>query len=247
LIRTLARFIASTVRGSDDARRPDARQAIAPDIARYLSRSYPHNHTYKISGHGRLRPRWELRRRSGPILSLYPDPLVSLLDLSCSKGYFVLEAGQRSTCERAMGIDVFGRDVDACREVQRHTRSRNTAFEQITLGETADRIDDFGGPFQTALLINSYQYLYFGSTRGGGYLDHGAIFEHLHRVCSESVIFSNRTELADCQNRAEIAAVDPARAADYHNGAILAAAARYFTLLPAANLGRYPLWRLVKR
>lgn len=223
------------------------RDVLERNTARYISRSYPHNHTYTVSRKGVLRPRWKLRRRSGPILSLYPDPLVSLLDLSCSKGYFVLEAGQRATCERAMGIDVFARDVDACREVQRHTRSRNTAFEQMTLGETAARIDDFGGQFQTALLINSYQYLYFGSSRGAGYLDHNAIFEHLHRVCSGSVIFSNRTELADCQNRAEIAAVDPARAADYHNDAILAASAPYFTRLPAANLGRYPLWRLVKR
>lgn len=38
-------------------------------------------------------------------------------------------------------------------------------FERLHLHELVERIDEFGGPFQTVLLVNAYQHLIFGSER----------------------------------------------------------------------------------
>jgi hypothetical protein len=190
--------------------------------------------------------------RARRIAALYPRPLTSLLDLSCSKGYFVFDAADRPACRRAMGVDVYGPDIEACRAVDQFRRGQgqgrgHTSFECLPLHELATRIDSFGGAFQTTLLVNTYQYMYFGSGRARGYLDHDVIFSHLNRVCGETLIFANRIEVEECQNTAEVAAAGPRCAADYARAPILAAAARHFDVVPAAPLGRYPVWRLLKR
>ncbi len=217
---------------------------LSDEMARYVSSSYPHNHSYRIRD-GRAVPARQLRERSRAIAALYPEPMTSLLDASCCKGYFVLDAASRPGCSRAMGIDVFAYDVEVCRAVAQATQGPAPRFECLQLHETADRIGEFGGAFQTVLLINCYQYIYFGSDRGAGYLDHDRIFSYLDRISSRCVIFSNRTEVRDCQNAAQVAASGSAAEA-YTTERILAAASRKFTVFRVSSLGRYPLWLMVK-
>lgn len=218
-----------------------------PAVHGYVSRSYPHNHDYRVIG-GRLRPRWKLWWRARRIRRLYPDGPTSLLDLSSSKGYFVLCAAADG-CERVLGIDVHERDLAASRAVRDHLGLERARFEQLRLDELVRRIDDFGGPFQTVLLINTYPYLYFGSERSEqSYPDHDVLFDMLRTVCTERVVFSNRTELARCPRHIRACAAERGLGADFSETRILAAARARFEVTAHGHLVRgVPLWLLHTR
>ena len=113
-----------------------ARPALDADVARYVASSYPHNADYRVLA-GRLVPRWKLWRRARRLTAGYTTPLRSLLDLSASKGWFVLEAAGRASCERALGIDVHAPDLDAARAVAAHLGRERARFELTTLRELA--------------------------------------------------------------------------------------------------------------
>jgi hypothetical protein len=217
------------------------------DVRAFLRRSYPSNHCYWLA-HGRLRPTRQLAARYRALSRLYPAQLTSLLDLSCCKGYFVLEGAQRATCDRALGIDVGEKYLRSCRLVQEALGASGAQFARLHLHELAERIQQFGGPFQTVLLVNTYQYLFFGS-RGCGqaYLDHRRIFRLIREVCAERLIFNNRTELADCHADVQAAADRCGEHPSYSTATILAAAREYFDVEMLGDLGRYPLWLLRAR
>lgn len=216
-------------------------QQIDSVIAKHVQHSYPSNHCYRISGK-QIIPYRKLADRFQVIQEQYPSPLTSLVDLSSCKGYFVFEAGQRETCHRAMGIDIHEKNLHACQVIKQHIKNDKLHFQAMRLHELADRIDEFGGQFQTALLINTYQYLYFGSDLDAfGYLSHDAIFQSIAKICRGRLIFNNRTELQDCQNKAEIELAGD-KAALYSSKHILEAASRYFQVTNVGELGGYPLW-----
>jgi hypothetical protein len=216
------------------------------DVRAFLRRSYPSNHCYRLAL-GRLRPTRQLAARYRVLSRLYPARLTSLLDLSCCKGYFVLDAARQPTCERALGIDVGENYLRACRLVQEALGLSAAKFARLHLHELAECIGQFGGPFQTVLLVNTYQYLFYGS-RGCGmaYLDHRRIFRLMREVCGQRLIFGNRTELADCHADIQ-AAADRCGEHGYSTTAILAAAREYFDVEILGDLGGYPLWLLVAR
>lgn len=214
-----------------------------PAVLSYVNRSYPNNLNFSIRGR-QLVPHRQLARRGAALMGHYPKPLTSLLDLSSSKGYFVLAAAQQPECRRALGIDVFEHDISVSRTLASHLQIPNTRFEVLKLHELAASIGKFGGPFDAALLVNTYQYLFFGSDRAADcYESHERIFELIRQTCSGRLIFNNRTELKDCQNREAVARAG-ARANDYTTEKILAAAGKYFKPVVQDVLGRYPLWVL---
>lgn len=218
--------------GSDD---------LDPAIARYIASSYPHNHDYRVV-RGTLRPRWKLARRWRKIRRLYPESLASLADLSCSKGFFVLDAAARPSCARALGIDVHEPDLAVCRALKEHLGLERARFERLRLHELAPRIGEFGGPFQTVLLINSYHYLYFGSERAPELCaSHAELFRHLRAVTAERLIFSNRLELARCPRNLRRRAAELGIGGDYRADDILAAARAHFAVERRGRLGRIPL------
>lgn len=209
----------------------------------YLSSSYPNNHNYKVKKN-KLIPSRELAKRSQRIQALLPDPLTSLVDIGCSKGYFVFAGSEQPTCKRCLGVDVYQYDIDVCRWLKDYLHHDKVHFEKLALHELAERIDEFGGPFQTALVINQYQYLYFGSARcPDRYLDHEEIFKHLSKICNRRLIFNNRVNLADCQNIESISLASE-KSQDYSEEKILAAASKYFNVIQQGSLGQYPLWIL---
>lgn len=220
--------------------------SLDPDICSYLSNSYPRNHTYRIRGVS-ITPTRKLAKRYKVLSRLYPGNLTSLLDLSACKGYFVFDAATRPTCTRSVGIDVYEPDLAVCRHVKDYLRADRVKFMNLKLHELACQIDKFGGPFQVILLINLYQYLYFGSDRDSSrYLNHDEIFRQISNICSNRVIFNNRTELSDCQNREQIEQAGIA-AEKYSTEAIYSAAARYFEVSVVGTYGKFPLWVLTKR
>jgi hypothetical protein len=225
-------------------RPPACDPGLPSDVADYLVDSYPQNHNY-IVRQGRLVPRHKLKVRFEQLSGVYPERLESLLDLSCSKGFFVLDAANRAGCERTLGIDIDQRELEVCRSVSGFLGHGASRFEQMQLHELADSIDEFGGPFQTVLLVNSYQYLYFGSSRSGEcYRDHERIFELIRRVCSGRVLFSNRTRLQDLQRSCQAEALKVGHQSEYTEEKILDAASRFFHVTSCGKIGKWPFWLL---
>ena len=128
----------------------------------YVSSSYPSNHTYHISNRQCI-PKRKLAVRYQTIRKLFPVPLTSLADLGCSKGFFVFSSSAHPHCTRSLGIDVNDYDIEVCRSLAGYLENDRVRFEKYRLHELAQQIDAYGGPFQTVLIVNQYQYLLFGS------------------------------------------------------------------------------------
>lgn len=206
---------------------------------------YPGNHDLFVCN-GKLTPGRKLKSRYKIFHPLYPQTLKSFLDLSSCRGYFVLNASQQPSCERSLGIDVNASEIELCKKLKQQFNATNAQFALLQLDTLADQIDQFGGPFQTVLLANTYQYLFFGSDIGPAYLSHEKIFDYLNRVCSKRLIFSNRVEKSDCQNTKYVEAAGE-MAEDYNREALLKAASKYFTVTYESKIGKYPLFVLDKR
>jgi hypothetical protein len=225
-----------------------ARPPLSEAARALVSNSYPHNANYRVVD-GQLRPKCQLSMRMQRLAPLYPQTLTSLLDVGCGWGYFVLEAALRSACERAMGIDVTPFFIDACREVAEHVGCP-AAFAIESLDRLADRCQAWHTPYQTVLVMNTYQYLYFGSSLcPSHYTTHQEIFGHLRRLTAGRLIFNNRTEFDSLQAdvRDRDAQSGDSRSRHYNTAAIRAAAAEFFHVTEHRPLGRYPLWTLDAR
>jgi hypothetical protein len=211
---------------------------------RYLADSYPHNHTYRVIK-GRVWPGWQLYKRARRLTPLYPKPLTSFLDLSVSKGYFAIEAALRPGQPRVLGIDVNPSETDAARAVSHHLGLESVHLQTLLLHELAEQIDAYGGPFQTALLINTYQYHYYGSLLESQHYDsHDEIFRALRAVCNGTLIFSNCVDFVRLQGNVKRRAHAQGRHEHYTPEIIREAAQPYFSIEERGRLGRRPLWRL---
>lgn len=220
-------------------------RTLDPEQRRYLANSYPHNHDYRIFG-SRLWPSWKLRRRDGRLRALYPRAPGSLVDLASCKGWFVLQAA-RAGCPRAVGLDVFPRDLAASRAAAAHL-SIDAEFREQRLDDLAREIETGGNPFEVALLVNAYQYFYFGSDRDErACLDHRVLFERMRQVCSGRLIFSNRIDLSRLPSNVRERAARLDASDGYNPRAVRAAAEEFFRVEEHPPLGRIPLWVLHAR
>lgn len=216
-------------------------------VRAYLADSYPRNHNYRIVG-GRLVPSWRLFKRYRRIRALYPRPLTSLLDLSSNKGYFCLHAKARLGCERVVGVDVSEQDVLVSQAARACLGQLEVRLEQLSPSELANSIDEYGGPFQTALLINVYHYLFFGSRSDPRHFEsHTAIFKALRTVCADTLVFSNCTQLEQLPKHLQAMAHEQGRAAEYTEEHIRAAAEPFFEIEAHGKLGKRPLWKLIAK
>lgn len=209
-----------------------------------IESGYPSNHCYKIKNNV-LIPKYKLAARYKKIHKLLPEKFDSLAEIGCSKGFFVLSAEHFPHCRRGLGIDVDANSIKLCDWVKNQIQNTNAMFKKMQLHELAARIDEFGGPFQTVLILNTYQYLYFGSDFFPEcYLNHDLIFRHLRKICSGRIIFNNRIDLQDCQNVAKIKEANEIQQANYTEQNALAIAANYFTVNRHGSIGKYPLFTL---
>lgn len=219
---------------------------ISSQMREYIENcGYPRNHQFFICNK-KLLPTRKLITRVRKISALYPDVLESFLDLSCCRGFFIFSANQVASCQRSLGIDVNPINIEACQVLKNYLKLDKPKFELLTLDKLAGQIQDFGGAYQTVLLANTYQYLFFGSDGWPGYLSHEKIFAYLSQICANRLIFSNRAELEHCQNKAQIKEAGII-AQQYNSHAIITAAEKYFNVIPRGNIGHYPLWVLERR
>jgi hypothetical protein len=208
---------------------------------RYIDTGYPSNHTYQIKKE-KLKPNYKLASRYKKIKKLLPEHLTSLGEVGCSKGFFIFSATEHPHCTRGLGIDVNQYDIDICNWVKSTMNNTRATFAKMQLHELASRIEEFGGPLQTLLILNTYQYLYFGSDPFPEcYLDHDAIFKNLRKICTQRIIFNNRISLNDCQNVTRIAEANEVYRQNYSEEKALEAAARYFIVKHHGKIGKYPL------
>jgi len=213
------------------------------ELCRHLADSYPHNHDWRIV-RGRPRPSFQLWRRARRLRALYPAAPKSLVDLSACKGFFVLDAARRLGLERALGIDVHPLDVEASRFAAAALGTKAARFERRFLHELVAEEPE---PFDLALLVNTYPYLFFGSRREPhAYRDHAALFAHLRSLVRPggTLIFSNRTELERCPGHVRELAKDCGLGHLYTTKHIREAASEHFDIEEHGRLGRIPLWRM---
>ena len=224
---------------------------LPPDAAAHLADSYPHNHNYRIRS-GKLKPSWQLWTRSRRIRKHYTPGGTSLLDLSSCKGFFLFDAILRIGMQRVRGIDVHGPDVDASRAAMEHLGvADKVRIDQLHLHQVAAEVQaGMTAPFDTALLINTYHYLFFGSRREEHhYESHAEIFECLAALTSKGgrLIFSNRVEVALCPKHIQERAKEMGRASRYDEVQIRSAIDPFFQIEPRGKLGKIPLWILHRR
>ena len=225
--------------------------SLAPEVAAHLADSYPHNHDYRIAA-GKLKPSWQLWRRARRIRKHYAPGSASLLDLSSCKGYFTFDAVMARGLERARGIDVHEPDITASRAAAAHLGlDAQVKLDRMHLHQVAAEVEaGTERAFDTALLINTYPYLFFGSLREEfHYPDHGELFGHLAAVTAKGgrLVFSNRVEVGLCpghiQERAKELGLDHL----YDETQIRSAIEPHFEIEARGKLGKIPLWILHKR
>ncbi len=210
-------------------------------------RGYPENHNYKIRG-GTLAPCMNLHRRWRIIAPLLPNPLTSLLDIGSSKGFFVLSAARREGCERAVGIDVHEPFIRTSNEVRDFLKQPNATFHLAGLKQVADDPAQFGGPFQTVMLLNVYHYLYWGSGLDStACRDHAKLFSRLAKVCVQRLIFSSPLEVPECPGEIQRLAEQSGGGAEYTAEKFLAAARKFFEVREVGRSGRRPVFSMEKR
>lgn len=220
------------------------RLPLARDVRRHLWRSYPSNHAYRVVA-GRLVPAPKLWLRWRRVRRLLPGELGSLLDLSSSKGYFVLRAAREPGCGRALGIEVHAPDLAASRAVRQHLGVERARFERLYVDELPERLDELGGPFRCVLLLNTYPYLFLGSRREPRSTpDHDRLFGILRAVTAEWLILESRLDLERLPPHLRRRAEELGLAREFRQEAILAAASAHFAVEDHGRIGRVPLLRL---
>ena len=200
-------------------------------------------------GADRLRTTFGMHQRWRIVSRLYPDPLTSLLDIGCCRGWFVLQAAMRPGCEKAVGVDVVPGFIDAADAAKARVGLDNAAFHHAFLDDIAGDAARFQTPFQTVLLINTYHYLYWGSYYSSTHwADHDFLLRTLAGICTDRLIFMGPTEVADCpQDVRDRAAERPEWAAGFTTERFFEAASRHFEVTPADHIGLRPLFVLTRR
>ncbi|MCK5069587.1 MAG: hypothetical protein KAR01_03565 [Desulfocapsa sp.] len=208
---------------------------------------YPRNHNYEISD-GKLIPSFKLYERLRLVLSAFPEPLESFLDIGCCRGFYVMSAAMKPSCKKAVGIDVHQPFVDLASNVSSHIGLDNTSFHIATLDKLVADPEKYQAPYQTILLIGTYHYLFWGSeVDPHSFGDHDTILKALSKLCTKRVILSGRLEIDRLPEYNRVGAENTERAAQYTTENFVKCAEKYFTVTCLGYLGTYPLLQLDKK
>lgn len=205
----------------------------------YLQNAYPRNHTYRLAK-GKIYPTLKLAKRYRQIKPLIPSSITRMVDIGCAKGFFVFTLKNIFPHSYCLGVDVNEPDIVICKKVQAYLKETDVSFKKAELHELVAMLHLVGGPFDLTLVLNTYQYLYFGSQdHPECYLNHNLIFQYLRKICKGRIIFNNRLEFNDCQNY--IKGFGSHLGQHYSSKLILQAAEKYFKINEVGRVGKYPL------
>lgn len=222
-------------------------QSLSAETLARLKASYPSNHGYRVYGK-LVVPNFNLYKRWRKISALCPDSPASFVDLSASKGYFVIKAS-RAGIPRVTGMDVDSSILEPAVEVISYLGLEGVDLFAGALEEFADHLQTNSlEPYEAAILINTYQYLYFGSRASSVVRTHEQIFQQLRRICAGTLIFSNCVEVEQLpRGMRQRSAADRPRLDAYNGDAIREAADPYFVIEEFGYLRKRPLWRLTAK
>ena len=212
-----------------------------------LLKGYPSNHIYRIHGK-KLVPGRQLYERLWKVTPLFSTRLESFLDIGCCKGYYTSLAAQDPACKVSSGIDVHQPFIETSQKVSEYLGLSNTQYHLATLDKVAEAPADFGGPFQTILLIGTYHYLFWGSTASDHcFKSHHEILSRLAALCTDRVIISGRFELNRLPRNIRKTAMASKEASQYNTETFVKAAEEFFSVEERGFLGTYPLLVLNKK
>lgn len=209
-------------------------------------------HVFDIAGTGdaqRMLTTFEMHLRERTLCPLLPERLTSVLDIGCCRGWLTLLAARRPECEWAVGIDVLPEFIQEARRAASVLDLHNTRFEYAFLDDIANDPEGYQTPFQTILLINTYHYMYWGSSYSERHWpDHDYLLRTLTELCTDRMLFMTPLEVSGCPGDIrKRAAAHPDWAAAYTAEGFFAAAERYFDVTPRGHLGARPLYLMQKR
>lgn len=203
-------------------------------------------HVFRIAGDnvlstGQMELRWEV------VTSLYPEKLTSLLDIGCCRGWFIVKAAMLPECEAALGVDVVPEFIDAAKEAKRLLKLDKAQFEYAFLEDLERNREKYRLPYQTLLLINTYHYLYWGSTYSRTHWpDHDYLLRTLASFCTDRMLLMSPLEVKDCPSDIQ-AERHPDWAEQYTTANFLGVANRYFGVSLECHLGTRPLYLMKKK
>lgn len=154
----------------------------------------PSNHNYFIYNK-KLFPRFQLFQRFQIITSFFPEKLENLLDIGSCRGFYVLKAADHPSCNVSIGIDVYEPFITISEKIKAYLNAEKVQFHLATLDEVCNNRERYGGPFQVVLLLGTYHYLFWGSSKcSHAFHSHREILSRLSKICSGRIIFSARLE-----------------------------------------------------
>jgi SAM-dependent methyltransferase len=211
-------------------------------------KGYPRNHNYRLRGK-QLIPCFRLYRRWRIISSLYPQALESFLEVGSCKGFFVLDAASRPSCKYAVGIDIYKPFISIAKKVKDIIEKDNVAFHEASIFDVSESPEFFRGPFQTVLLINTYHYIFWGSSLSPiASYSHEKILSNLAKICIQNLIFSSPLELEECPKIVrERAEKKSGKKEIYTTQSFLTVAREFFHLQEKGFLGKRPLYLMTKK
>jgi len=238
------------LRGNFNTFSPFNSKSSPEKIERQLNKlllGYPRNHNFRVHKK-KLIPSFKLYERLRLVRTVYPDPLESFLDIGCSRGFYVMDAAQRHDCRASVGTDVYEPFIRAANEVRKYLEMDNACFRLAGLEDLAEAPENYGGPFQTILLIGTYHYLFWGSSLcPSAYRSHREILIRLWRICTDRVIFSGRLEINKLQRSLKEKAKSAMGKIPYSTAEFISSAKEFFEVRTVGYLGTYPLFVLLKK
>jgi len=211
-------------------------------------KGYPRNHNYRLWGK-QLIPCSRLYRRWRIIPSLYPQKLKGFLEVGSCKGFFVLDAASRTSCRYAVGIDIYKPFISLAKKVRDIVERDNVAFHEASIFDVSEALESFRGPFQTVILINTYHYIFWGSSLSPiASYSHEKILSNLAKICTQNLIFSSPLELDECPKIVlERAEKKSDKKGIYTTQRFLKVAQEFFHLQEKKFLGKRPLYLMTKK
>ncbi|HEX8325646.1 MAG TPA: class I SAM-dependent methyltransferase [Tepidisphaeraceae bacterium] len=204
-------------------------------------------HVYEVAGTDSLTT-FGLHQRHAIVDSLYPKPLTSLLDIGCCRGWFVLKAAEKPTCERATGIDVVEGFIEAAQQGKALLKADKVDFHYAFLDDLLGDPVKFRTPYQVVLLLNTYHYMYWGSDYSPRHwADHEFLLKSLASVCTDRIIFMTPLEVDECPGDIkERAKAHPDWGAAYTEENFMRIASKYFDVTPHGHMGERPLYLMIR-
>ena len=207
----------------------------------------PRNHNFKVYNK-KLYPSFQLFERWDSIAQLIPSNARSLIDLSCCRGFYVLQSILQSNIERAVGIDIDEEYLKEANQARSLTRVKSAAFHRGTLENILTDSTIGKTEYDVVLLTGAYHHLFWGSNRSKqAYRNHDDILSRLAQVCGDTLIISACFDVQQLPHTMRDQAMTSSDAKKYTLCHFLEAAEHWFYVTQSGMLGEYPLYTLKKK